>query len=126
MAALAAAALATLLERRRRDAALCDREVQQRVITSAPGEWTPTHQYEEMDVCGWTVHVAPALQAGGVSAALGSDALALLRSQLDLVSRFVPEAPLAKMRRAHIWIDVAASYDPGMATYHWSADWLRE
>jgi hypothetical protein len=82
----------------------------------------PTTDYEVRHVEGWEVLVNRRLLGKGE---LCDRTLRLLEDHLYRITRAVPPAALAKVRRIRIWVELAEPHHPCMA-YHPSADWLRE
>jgi dipeptidyl-peptidase-4 len=78
-----------------------------------------TCHYESMEVAGWTLHVNKRLL--GERSDIGDKALQVLRIQLGQISLFMPERPLADLRKVPIWVDDRPS---GAAQYHPGRKWL--
>ncbi len=78
-----------------------------------------TCKYETMEVEGWTLHVNKRLL--GERSEVGDKALHVLRIQLGQISLFMPERPLAELRKVPIWVD---DRPDGAAQYHPGRKWL--
>lgn len=80
--------------------------------------------HQTRDLEGWTVRVDDRLLAGE-SAALGDEALALLRAQLTGIVALLPADKVTRLQQVVFWLDL----DHGALTsmqYHPSADWLEQ
>ena len=83
---------------------------------------TPTlAQYEERQICGWTLHVHTGLNKDEVA-----QAMPLLRGQLEEITRVVPPAAVTALRRVHLWFSPPYPGTPPRAEYHPGAEWLRQ
>jgi hypothetical protein len=79
--------------------------------------------YRTQHIDGWTVLFAEDLVRE--RSRVYEAARAELTSQLDSISRVVPDAPLAAIRKVKIWVHTTSPGTVCMA-YHPGADWLRE
>jgi hypothetical protein len=80
------------------------------------------HQTREIE--GWMVRVDERLLTGE-AAALGTEALTLLRAKLADIAALLPADKVTRLRQVAIWLD----HDHGALTsmqYHPSADWLEK
>jgi len=85
--------------------------------------YEPTSNYSVVDIQGWRVHVHNQLQEDGKQAKLGQEALNVMHFQLYLINKWVPETPLAELKKVPIWI----GDDPkGKNHYHPNRQWLVE
>jgi len=78
--------------------------------------------HKPQTVEGWTVQVDVRLL--GSAKDVGDPALKILAAKLYEISLVVPEAALAKLREAPIWIDL--DHRLGGMQYHPSAKWLKD
>ena len=85
--------------------------------------YEPTSNYEVRNVESWTVRVSGILARDHPD--LAAQAEQLLRVKLDDVTRVIPAPALEKIRTVTIWLEYQDRDIVG-ATYHPSADWLRE
>lgn len=84
--------------------------------------FTPTGGYERMEIEGWkNIYVHKELLGG--QKALGAEVLRVLGVKLYDVSRAVPAAALAKLRKVPIWMEYA-NPKGGVGCYHPSRGWL--
>jgi hypothetical protein len=84
----------------------------------------PTANYEEKHVEGWSVLVNRRLLDKEHRPLCGR-AMRQLKDHLYRVTRVVPPAALANLRRVPFWVELNDPKFPCMC-YHPSADWLRE
>ncbi len=89
--------------------------------SASPNPFAPTDQYEARQIEGWRVLIHKGFLREEPS--LSSETLTLLRFQLYQITRKVPSAALAKVRRITIWVEVAESHHPCMV-YHPDRNWL--
>jgi hypothetical protein len=89
----------------------------------AQGGFDPTSAYEVRQVEGWTVRVNPRLLAD--EPARASAALRLLEVKLFDVTRAVPPAAAAELRKVPFWLELKDRRFP-CACYHPSRQWLTE
>ena len=90
---------------------------------SAAPAFDPTDQYDAQQIAGWKILVNKKFAHD--QADLLAQTLKLLDFQLFQITRRVPEAPLAKIRKVTIWVELLEPHHPCMA-YHPDAGWLRE
>lgn len=97
------------------------------VLLAAPAEpgprYDPTDRYEVRQIEGWRVLINNDFLRQAPPLAI--DTLKLLGFQLYQITRTVPAAPLAKLRKIAIWVEAAEPHHPCMA-YHPNAGWLRD
>lgn len=101
-------------------------------ITTRGEEATPTRclaarsgsECKTRAIAGWAVHVSCVLLA--TNAVATSLAIELLASQLEQISRVVPSAAVAELRKVPLWLSPEYPGIVPRAEYHPSADWLRE
>ena len=91
-------------------------------LLAAKKPFVPTEQYEVREMRGWTLRVNKDLLE--TKAAVAEKALSLLDTKLEEICRLLPETPLAKLKTVPIWVGVD-DYALPNATYHPSAEWLR-
>ncbi len=91
------------------------------LLVGAAGAFTPTSDYEERSLHGWTLLVNKALLA---EPELADAVLAEIGTQLYNITRKVPAEAVAKLRGVRIWVEKEA--DQGAAVYHPSREWLTE
>jgi hypothetical protein len=84
----------------------------------------PIEQYAKRRLEGWDVLVNKRLLEKAQQE-LGEQTLKVLGEHLFRISRVVPAAALARLRKIPIWVELAHPLHPCMC-YHPSADWLRE
>jgi hypothetical protein len=82
--------------------------------------YTPTDQYQRLEVSGFTVLINPAVLQHPDDA---EQALIELRQQIANIQRIVPDAPVAKLKTVRIWLEWDALKNGG-AEFHPSAEWL--
>lgn len=80
--------------------------------------------FDTRTIAGWTVHVSRVLLA--TNAVVTGHALELLSSQLENISRVVPPAAVAELRKVPLWLSPEYSGITPRAEYHPNAGWLRE
>ena len=83
----------------------------------------PTDQYDAQQIEGWKILVNKKFAHD--QSDLLAQTLKLLEFQLYQITRRVPDAPLAKIRKITIWVELLEPHHPCMA-YHPDAGWLRE
>jgi hypothetical protein len=84
-------------------------------------QYAPTCDYAPREMLGWQVLVNKEL--ADEHPALAAKVLTLLESQLYQITRVVPEAALAHLRKQKIWVEHKDKNFPCMC-YHPSAEWL--
>jgi hypothetical protein len=92
-------------------------------VTPAKPAFDPTAAYEVRHVEGWEVLVNRRL-LDREHRDLGARTLRLLDDHLYRITRVVPPAALASLRRIPVWVELAEPHHPCMC-YHPSAGWLR-
>ena len=80
------------------------------------------HRTQQVE--GWTLHVHEDLLQGDLAAT--ERALELLTCQLRDITRVVPAAALAELRRVPLWFSPEYRGVPPTAEYHPGAGWLRD
>ena len=83
--------------------------------------YTKTEEYRVHRVRGWTVLIAPEVQARPDEE---NQALAFIDQKLGDIDRLVPRAAAAALRNVKIW--VVWEHTDEASTYHPSAEWLRQ
>ncbi len=86
--------------------------------------YDPTGQYESRRVEGWKLLINKRLLADE-QRELRDKTLRVLGDQLFQITRVVPAAALAKLRKISIWVELKESHHACMC-YHPDAKWLRE
>jgi hypothetical protein len=79
----------------------------------------PTSGYKQMEIEGWNLFINKRLF--GERADVGEKALQIIRIQLTHMTLYMPEKPLAELRKVPIWVDDRPN---GAAQYHPGKDWL--
>ena len=82
--------------------------------------WTPTSQYELLEIRGWPVYVNPELDA---HPQLKADTLELLDDHLYRITRKIPQPALDRIRQVKVWVELEMPKTTCMC-YHVSRDWL--
>lgn len=80
--------------------------------------------YQTRTIEGWKVHLSDELLARQQQAV--DEALPILQKQLVEITRVVPAAAVALLRKVPLWFSPEYSLVPGRAEYHPGAEWLRE
>jgi len=83
----------------------------------------PTDQYDVQQIEGWKILVNKKFPRD--QSEVYAQTRKLLEFQLYQITRKVPAAPLAKLRKITIWVEFLERHHPCMA-YHPDAAWLRE
>jgi hypothetical protein len=83
-----------------------------------------TDRYETRRLEGWPLRINKRLLAED-QRELRDKTLRILGDQLFQITRVVPEASLAKLRKISIWVELAEPHHPCMC-YHPDAGWLRQ
>lgn len=91
------------------------------VETNAAAQATPAR--ETRAISGWSVHVSRDLFNN--DAAATDIALKLLAAQLENITRMVPPAALAELRKVPLWVSPEYPGIKPRAEYHPGAGWLR-
>lgn len=102
------------------------------IASLSPGLWADERaveepakvQHERRQLVGWTVWVSPELSRKHPEETLR--ALELLQIQLDEVTRVVPEASVAELKKVPLWMSPEYPGVQPRAEYHPGADWLRK
>ena len=79
----------------------------------------PTSGYKQMEIAGWKLFVHQRLF--DKRADVGQKALQIMRIQLTQMTLYMPNKPLAELRKVPIWVD---DRPDGGAQYHPGRDWL--
>lgn len=94
----------------------------------APGIYEPDASYTVQDLAGWQVMVHNALLPGGKLADTGARAKARLVDAMRRLKTWMPAAPLARLLKVKIWLEVDSTNGPWGRTsgyqYHPGRDWL--
>jgi acetyl esterase/lipase len=92
------------------------------------GVYEPMSRYTVKVVAGWQVVVHNALLPGGEQADTGTAALKNLEAAMVRLKTWIPEAPLARLLKVRIWLEVDSTNGPHGRTsayqYHPGRDWL--
>ncbi len=90
------------------------------VQTAEGPPYRPTAEYQQREMRGWRLMVAPDLLE---DEKLANAVFAELERQLMAIEQVVPAKPLEKIRRVVIWVEKYESHHPCMA-YHPDRNWL--
>ena len=92
--------------------------------------YEPTSHYTVKNIEGWKVYVNNALLDKGEHAKTGTEAIERLRDSLIRLKTWIPEAPLAKLLKVTVWLEVDSTNGPHGRTsgyqYHPGAGWLKK
>jgi len=88
-----------------------------------PKPFEPTSLYEERSIEGWTIVLNKNFAKEHPD--LCRRTLKLLRFQLYQIPRKVPAEAVKKLRKVHIWVELAEPHHPCMA-YHPGVGWLKD
>lgn len=81
-------------------------------------------EYEKKKLAGWTLHIHRELLQEQERAT--TQAMHLLKGQLDYINRHVPEPARRHLHTVSLWMSPTYSESVPRAEYHPGADWLRE
>ena len=82
--------------------------------------YTPTEDYERLEIHGWPVLVNPDLDS---NPHLKSEVLGLIQDHLYRITRKMPQPALDRIREIEIWVELEMPKTACMC-YHVSRDWL--
>ena len=92
--------------------------------------YEPTSHYTVKNIAGWKVYVNNALLDKGEHAETGAKAIKKLRDSLVRLKGWMPDAPLAKLLKVTVWLEVDSTRGPHGRTsayqYHPGAGWLKK
>lgn len=92
------------------------------LVLAAQQPFTPTRDYQTRTVRGFEVKIHPSLEADQAQRKL---MLNMLDEKLAEIEKLIPEEPFKKLKTTKIWLD-KESKSCIAATYHPSAQWLKE
>jgi Glucose-regulated metallo-peptidase M90 len=87
-------------------------------------EVLPIAEHQTRTIEGWTVHVADSLLENEKE--VTERALELLTTQLEEITRVVPDKAVAELRKVPLWFNPEYTGVPPGAEYHPGVEWLRD